>query len=155
MSYLCIALRKALSSFLLGAVSVIPVLLLSAVFFHLPPAHPLLLIPAAILVAFASSAFGVLLSFMVRQPEQVMVVFNLVRFPMMFLSDIIIPVSSMPHCLLPVILLQPLTYLTETIRYAYTGTYDIVSPEISFTASLILGIAFLALASDIIRRSKP
>ncbi len=154
-TYVCIALGKSLSSFLLGVISVVPVFLLSLAVLRVPPAHPLLLVVAAVLAAFASSTFGVLLSFLVKEPEQVMVVFNLVRFPMMFLSDIIIPVSSMPHYLIPVVLVQPLTYLTETVRYAYTGTYDILPPTLSFTISLILGIAFLLLASDTIRRSKP
>jgi len=154
-TYVCIALGKSLSSFLLGVISVVPVFLLSLAVLRVPPAHPWLLVVAAVLAAFASSTFGVLLSFLVKEPEQVMVVFNLVRFPMMFLSDIIIPVSSMPHYLIPVVLVQPLTYLTETVRYAYTGTYDILPPILSFTISLILGIAFLLLASDTIRRSKP
>jgi len=154
-SYVCIALGKALSSLLLGVISVVPVFLLAQIVLQVPPAHPFLLVISAILGAFASSTFGVLLSFLVKQPEQVMVVFNLVRFPMMFLSDIIIPISSMPQYLIPIVLALPLTYMTESIRFSYTGTYDVVPPALSFAVTLIIGLVCLILASITIKRSKP
>ncbi len=153
-SYTGVALGKTLSSFFLGLVSAIPVFLLAYLFIHVAPAHALLLLLAILLVSFSSSSFGVLLSFIIREPEQVMVVMNLVRFPMMFLSDVIIPVSLMPRYLSWIALTQPLTFMTETIRYAYMGSCDIVAPLVAYTVSFIMGLLFLLLAAYAIKRSR-
>jgi len=154
-NYTTIALGKTLSSFLMGIVSIIPVLILVMTILRTAPAHPFLLALATVLATFESSTFGVLLSFMVKDPTQVMVVFNLVRFPMMFLADVIVPVSLMPHYALPVVLLQPLTYSAEVVRFGYEGSFDILPPEISFVLTFIIGVFFLVLAGYIIKRSKP
>jgi len=153
--YNCISLGKSLSSFIMGIISVIPVLLLTLIILPQPPVFILLLTITIIITTFASSTFGVLLSFMVKDPTQVMSVFNIVRFTMMFLSGIIIPITAMPNYVIPISLALPLTYMTEAIRYAYIGSYDILPPEISITASLILSILFLVGASEVIKRSKP
>ncbi|MEB3755475.1 MAG: ABC transporter permease [Desulfurococcales archaeon] len=153
--YNCISLGKSLSSFIMGILSVIPVLLLTLIILPQPPAFILLLIITIIITTFASSTFGVLLSFMVKDPTQVMSVFNIVRFTMMFLSGIIIPITALPHYVIPISLALPLTYMTEALRYAYIGSYDLLPPEISITVSLILSILFLVGASEVIKRSKP
>ena len=140
---------------MMGVVSVIPVLILTLAVLQTRPIYPLLLAITALIATFTSSTFGVLLSFLVKDPAQVMVVFNLVRFPMMFLSDVVIPAVAMPNYLLPIVLIQPLTYLTEAMRFSYMGTYDTSSPGISVTISMALGIIFLILASNVIKRSKP
>ncbi len=153
-SYTGIALGKTLSSFFLGLASAIPILLLAYLVLHVVPAHALLLVLAIVLASFASSSFGVLLSFVIKEPEQVMVVMNLVRFPMMFLSDVIIPVSLMPRYLAWIALTQPLTFMTEAIRYSYTGSCDIVSPLTAFLASFLMSVVFLLLAAYAIRKSR-
>lgn len=153
-SYIGIALGKSLSSFFLGLVSAVPIFLLAYFILHVIPAHAILLVLAIILASFASSSFGVLLSFIIKEPEQVMVILNLVRFPMMFLSDVIIPVSLMPHYLLSIVLIQPLTYMTEAIRYASIGSCDIVSPLVAYVVSFLIGLAFLLLAAYAIKRSR-
>ncbi|MCE4607223.1 MAG: ABC transporter permease [Desulfurococcales archaeon] len=153
--YNCISLGKSLSSFIMGIISAIPVLLLTLIILPKPPAFTLLLTITILITTFTSSTFGVLISFLVKDPTQVMTVFNIVRFTMMFLSDIIIPITMMPHYVIPISLALPLTYMTEALRYAYTGSYDILPPEISITVSLILGILFLVGSSEVIKRSKP
>jgi len=153
-SYTGVALGKTLSSFFLGLVSAVPIFFLAYFIANAAPAHMLLLALAIVLASFTSSSFGVLLSFVIKEPEQVMVVMNLVRFPMMFLSDVIIPVSLMPRYLEWIALTQPLTFLTEAIRYAYTGSCDIVPPLVAYIASFLMGATFLLLAAYAIRRSR-
>jgi ABC-2 type transport system permease protein len=110
---------------------------------------------ASVLAAFASSSFGVLLSFAVKESEQVMVVFNLVRFPMIFLADVIIPVTSFPQYLIPVVLMQPLTYMAEALSYGYTGSYDLVQPVAPFSVMLLSGILFLYDTAALISKGRP
>jgi len=154
-SYVCIALGKSLSSFVLGIIASVPVLILAEIFVSAPHIHPLLLALCILLATFTSSTFGVLLSFLIKDPSQTMTIFNIVRFPMMFLSDVIIPVSTFPLVLKVISFLLPLTYITEAIRYSYSGTYDIVPPHISFTVTIILGVMFLYLSSLVIRKNIP
>ncbi len=153
--YNTISLGKSLSSFVMGIIASIPVLLLTIIILPQPPVYTLLLLATIIIATFTSSTFGVLISFLVKDPTQVMTVFNIIRFTMMFLSDIIIPVTAMPSYAIPISLALPLTYMTEALRYAYTGTYDILPPGISITISLITGILFLVAAGEVIKKSKP
>ncbi len=154
-SYMGIAFGKVLSSFILGVISLIPVLVLIEVTVFTPPTDPLLMAISVVIGTFTSSCFGVLLSFLVKDPSQTMNVFNLIRFPMMFLSNVIIPITPQEHLLATLSYLMPLTYITESIRYAYTGTYDLVPPYISYPITLLLGITFLYIASHVIKKSRP
>ena len=154
-SYVCIALGKSLSSFVLGIIALIPVLILAEIFTSTPPLNPLLLMVCVLLATFTSSTFGVLLSFLIKDPSQTMTIFNIVRFPMMFLSNVIIPVNTFPQILKIISLLMPLTYITEAIRYSYSGIYDIIPPYMSLSVTAILGILFLYLSSLVIKRNIP
>ncbi len=154
-NYTCIALGKSLSSFVLGTLSSIPVLLLSWLIVPASTVNPLLMIFTISLASFTSSTFGVLISFLVKDPSQVMTIFNLIRFPMMFLSNIIIPVNTLPPYFKLIALLLPLTYINESIRYSYTGRYDLVPPQISIGVTLVMGLIFLYISSIVIRRERP
>ncbi len=155
-SYTCVALGKTLSSFFMGILSSLPVLAL--IFIILKNSiviNPVLLVIALITTTFLSSSFGVLMSFLVKDPSQVMVVFNLIRFPMMFLSDILIPASSMPQALIPIMLLQPLTYITELLRYSITSYYDLVPPTISLIVTIVSSLILIITTGYIIEKQRP
>ena len=154
-SYMGIALGKALSSFLFGVLSAFPVVILALIIVPTLPSNPLLLIASIAIATFLSSTFGVLMSFSVNDPSQIMIVFNLVRFPMMFLSDTLIPVSGLPILFRAIALAMPLTYMTESIRYSYTTTYDLAPPAISTALSLALSLGFLLITSRLIKSKIP
>jgi len=154
-SYLGIAFGKALSSFLFGIISTVPVLILAYILVPVPPSSPILLIISIAIATFLSSTFGVLLSFSINDPSQIMVVFNLVRFPMMFLSDTIIPVISLPYIFRVIAYAMPLTYMTESIRFSYTTIYDIVPFTFSIAISILLSIIFLLITSKLIKSKIP
>jgi len=98
---------------------------------------------------------GVLLAFAVRDPAQAMTIFNTIRFPMIFLCDVIIPVSKLPQYLSLISLATPLTYSVEAIRYALVGDYDLVPPQISIPIIFISFFVFLYLTELLIKRSIP
>jgi ABC-2 type transport system permease protein len=154
-SYTSIVLGKTLSSFFMGLISVLPILAIVFPVLGRGPVHPVLLALVLTLATFSSAAMGVLLSFLIKDPAQVMVVFNLVRFPMMFVSDIIIPVSMMPPGSIPIVLAMPLTYMAEMSRYAMNGRYDILPPAVSITVTIIFTIILILLAARTIKESRP
>jgi len=154
-SYLGVALGKSLSSFFFGIFSSIATVAIIQLFLSISPHNPALLALCIVGSALQFSSMGVLLSFAVKDPAQAMTVFNSIRFPMIFLCNIIIPVSKLPQYLTPISLAIPLTYSVEAIRYALVGGYDIVPPQISVPLTFISFFAFLYFAEALIKRSIP
>ncbi len=154
-SYTCIALGKSLSSFLFGILSSLTTVIIAYMIVPVMPSNLLLFILCIILATFHSSTFGVLLAFLVKDPSQTMTIFNIIRFPMIFLSGIIIPLNSLPLPAKIASIFLPLTYSTEAIRYSYLGTYDFIPPVLSLCITLLSGLAFLLITSVLIEKSIP
>jgi len=130
-SYFGVALGKSLSSFFFGLLSLTTTLAIVWIFLSIPPHNLPLLAFTIVCAALQFSSMGVLLSFAVKDPAQAMTIFNSVRFPMMFLSNMIIPVTRFPPYLTPISFAIPLTYSVEAIRYALVGNYDVIPPQIA------------------------
>ncbi len=81
---------------------------------------PLLLL-ALLLSAAAFSALGAFVSVSVREVFEAQTLANFVRFPMMFLGGVFVPVATMPPGLQVVARLFPLTYSVEALRSALDG----------------------------------
>jgi len=154
-SYFGVAWGKSLSSFFFGLLSSIPTVAIIQLFLSISPHNPALLALCIVGSALQFSSMGVLLAFAVKDPAQAMTIFNTIRFPMIFLCDVIIPVSKLPKYLSPISLAMPLTYSVEAIRYALAGNYDIMPPQISIPITFISFFAFLYLAEVLIKRSIP
>lgn len=154
-SYLGVAFGKSLSSFFFGLLSSIGTVAVIWLFLSVSPHDPLLLTICIFGSALQFSSMGVLLSFAVKDPAQAMTIFNSVRFPMIFLCNIIIPISRLPQYLTPLSLAIPLTYASEAIRYSLVGAYDLIPPQISIPVTFASFVAFLYLSKILIKRSIP
>jgi len=150
-----IALGKSFGGFLFGLTTSLSTLLVVYVLLHALPLNPALFTLSLLLAVLQSSSFGVLLAFAVKDPSQTMTIFNLVRFPMIFLSGVIIPINQLPPPLEALSYTLPLTYSTELIRYSYTGKYSAIPPDIASIAMIAQTLAFLAVTSILIRKSIP
>jgi ABC-2 type transport system permease protein len=85
------------------------------------PAH---LIIGVVLGAFAFSALGVLLSAPASDtPSQVMMLSNLVRLPVIFVSGVFVPLAQMPVWGRSLAPLSPLSYSADLIRVAFGETH--------------------------------
>jgi len=80
-----------------------------------------LLALALLLAAAAFSALGAFVSVAVREVFEAQTLANFVRFPMMFLGGIFVPLTSMPPALRVVARALPLTYAVEALRAALDG----------------------------------
>lgn len=153
-SYTIIALGKTLSSFFFGILSSIVTL---AIVFSLAPVplhHTYLLLGFTLLSTFMFSSFGVLISYMLKEPSQTMTIFNAIRFPMMFLSGIFIPLEKTPLILRIISLALPLTYSVEGMRYSLMGK-AYINPWISLPTIIALSITFLLLTAYEIKQNIP
>jgi ABC-2 type transport system permease protein len=81
----------------------------------------LLLILALLLSASAFSAMGAFVSVAVREVFEAQTLANFIRFPMMFLGGVFVPLAAMPPTLQVVARLLPLTYAVEALRDALSS----------------------------------
>jgi ABC-2 type transport system permease protein len=80
-----------------------------------------MLVLALLLSATAFSALGAFVSVAVREVFEAQTLANFIRFPMMFLGGVFVPVDSLPAWLQVIARLLPLTYSVEALRAALTG----------------------------------
>lgn len=84
--------------------------------------HPLTLALGVIIASFCFSCFGILLSSSSSDmPSNVMMVSTLIKFPLIFISGIFIPIEKLPSWGIYLASLSPLTYFTELSRYCLQG----------------------------------
>jgi len=81
----------------------------------------LLLLVALLLSATAFSALGAFVSVAVREVFEAQTLANFIRFPMMFLGGVFVPVAALPLALRAAARLLPLTYSVEALRAALNG----------------------------------
>ncbi|MCD6291187.1 MAG: ABC transporter permease, partial [Anaerolineae bacterium] len=81
-----------------------------------------LLLLATLLISAASfAALGAFVSVAVKEIFEAQTLANFIRFPMMFLGGVFVPVASLPFWLQVIARLLPLTYSVEAFRSALAG----------------------------------
>jgi ABC-2 type transport system permease protein len=86
--------------------------------------HGILLLAAILLAAVCFSAIGMLLAVPpTNVPSNIMMLSSLIKFPLVFISGIFIPLEQMPSWGLVIAVLSPLTYFTDIVRYAFTDIH--------------------------------
>ena len=82
--------------------------------------HPGMLGWVLVLSAFCFGGLGVLLSAPpTNNPSQIMMLCNLVRMPLIFISGVLVPLAEMPGWSRALAPLSPLSYCTDVIRAAF------------------------------------
>lgn len=148
-----IFLGDVLSSFLFGVVvSVFPVVFGS--FIGAKIANPLALGFAMVLATFCFASFSILLSAYppTDTPAGVMMLSSMVKFPLVFISGIFIPIGELPLWGKTVALISPLTYFTDLARFSMQGTsyYPVV---MDFAVLVAFTIVFFVTATKIHERT--
>jgi ABC-2 type transport system permease protein len=122
---------------------------------HLDALQIIEVIPLLMLLAFALTAFGIVIASRMQRMESFQMVMGLVVNPMLFLSGAIFPLAGLATWLAVVTRLNPATYGIDPIRRVMLGESDAAPLTINgwvvpiWTEVLIvltLGIAMLALA---------
>jgi ABC-2 type transport system permease protein len=112
---------KLLGGMTFGLTVTLVVLVVSLAVFGAAGTNWLMLFLALILSAMAFSALGAFVSVAVREVFEAQTLANFIRFPMMFLGGVFVPLASMPSWLQVVARLLPLTYSVEALRAALQG----------------------------------
>jgi ABC-2 type transport system permease protein len=112
------------------------------------------LLAGVVLGAVAFGALGVLLAARgTDAPSEVMMLSNLVRLPLIFVSGVFVPVAEMPEWGRWAACLSPLSYCVDLLR-AGLGEAPFFAPSISVTALATFSTGFVALARFLHRRQR-
>lgn len=84
-----------------------------------------------VLIGISFTAFGIAIASRMEDMTGFQLIMNFVIFPIFGLSGALFPISSLPEWLVPITMLDPLTYGVEGIRYGLTGVSQI-HPGVSF-----------------------
>jgi ABC-2 type transport system permease protein len=117
--------------------------------------HALTLLASILVAACCFSAIGMLLAVPpTNVPSNIMMLSSLIKFPLVFISGIFIPLQQMPPWGLALAAISPLTYFTDIVRYSFNnGNYFAVSTDI--TALFIFTILFAVAAMYLHKRTMP
>jgi len=115
--------------------------------------NALVLCLGMVLAAFCFASFGVLLSAYPPTdiPSTVMMISNLVKFPLVFISGVFIPISGWGRIIASV---SPLTYFTDLVNYCTQGNcyYSVFG---DFAALIGFTLLFLVVAIKIHQKTIP
>lgn len=112
---------KLLGGMIFGLTVTLVVLFVSLLVFGSSGMNWLLLFLTLFLSATAFSALGAFVSVAVREIFEAQTLANFIRFPMMFLGGVFVPLDSMPGWLQVLARFLPLTYSVEALRAALSG----------------------------------
>jgi ABC-2 type transport system permease protein len=154
MSLLTLLLGKAaVGAFFAIGVSAVA-LIVGVVAFGAPIAHPGLLTAGLLVGSFSFSALGLIFgSIPTRNPGDVQMPSTLLRWGLLFISGVFIPLEEMAPAARAVAYLSPLTYAQDLMNHAVLGA-GLLTPWLDLLVLLGSGLLFLLPAVLMHRRSR-
>jgi ABC-2 type transport system permease protein len=142
---------KLLGGMAFGLTVTLVVLIITLIVFGAGGVNWLLLVLALLLSAAAFSALGAFVSVAVKEIFEAQTLANFIRFPMMFLGGVFVPVNSLPPGLQVVARALPLTYSVEALRAALSGGSP-VQAVLDLAALAAFAIVLFVLATRVLVR---
>ena len=136
-------LGDIISGFFFGLViSLVPILVgwlvLDTSFTHILP-----LIVALFLAVFCFSALGSLISALpTEMPQNIMMLANLIRFPLIFMSGVFLPLSDLPGWAQGLAYISPLTYAVDLFRWSMGGG-NFINVYFSYFMLVVFMVVFI------------
>ena len=144
------------AGFLYGAVISIVPLLVGVFAFGASIVNPFILAIDIVLSAFCFSALGSLISSApTDNPSNIMMLSNLVRLPLVFISGIFIPIDKMPTWGKAIAPISPLTYASDLARYALLDTGGGYPILLDIVMIFTFTVGFITIGTAIHKRSMP
>lgn len=108
-------------------------------------------VPAVVLIAIASTFFGLFIAVAVSEVFEAQTFSNFFRFPMMFLCGLFFPIEKLPFFLKPLSYILPLTYGADVLHGSVHGSH-VFPYSLSFALMIIFCIGLFSLSLWNIRR---
>jgi len=109
---------KTGGAILFGVTNALIPIILATFLANLSSVDWLIVVPAVVLLAFASTFLGLFIAVSVSEVFEAQTFSNFVRFPMMFLCGLFFPISDLPVFLRPLSYLFPVTYGVDILHGA-------------------------------------
>lgn len=142
-------LGGAVFGMMMGAVMT----LVSLVFLGASIAHPSLFAVSLLLSVLALSALGALVAVSIREVFEAQTLSNYLRFPMVFLCGIFLPVEAMPQPLQALAYLLPVTYSVDALRRTSVGSLGLIPFLMDILALALFLVTFHVVATRLLKRS--
>jgi ABC-2 type transport system permease protein len=142
-----IFLGDVLSSFVFG-VLVSALAATASLLIGVPVGNPLLLCFALVLSTFCFASFSILLSAYppTDNPATIMMLSSMIKFPIVFISGVFIPIEELPVWGRAISSISPLTYFTDLARYSIQGTsYYPIAVDILVLIAFTVAFLFAAI----------
>ncbi|MBN2062818.1 MAG: ABC transporter permease [Deltaproteobacteria bacterium] len=143
-----------LASALVGVIiSIVPILI--AIGFGVSFTGPITLALAIITGSVCFATMALLLSVApVSGPQYAQMLSTLVKFPLLFISGVFIPLKDLPEAARVIGFISPLTYFTDIARYA-TGHGSFLPLYVDFLAIIAFTVVFWVIAVRFHKRTLP
>jgi ABC-2 type transport system permease protein len=143
-----------LASFAFGlGISLVPIIL--GLFLGITIASPLIFALAVILAAFCFASLGPVFSIPPTDlPATINMIASVVKFPIVFISGIFIPLDELPAWGKAVAYISPLTYFTDIARYSIQGE-GYLPVAVDLLVLLAFTAIFLVVAMKLHQRTMP
>jgi ABC-2 type transport system permease protein len=110
--------------------------------------NPFLLCFGLVLATFCFASFSILLSAYppTDNPATIMMLSSMIKFPLVFISGVFIPLGELPVWGKTIAAISPLTYFTDLARYSIQGTsYYPVALDIIALVTFTIAFLFIAI----------
>lgn len=104
-------------------------------FAGMPLRRPDVFATGLLLGAWTFALLGILASVLVKEVFEAMALMNFLRFPLLFVSGVFVPLSEMPAWIRPVAYLSPLTHVVELLRFGTAGEGHFSTPWVPLGAA--------------------
>lgn len=147
-----IIMGDIVAGMIFGIIINIIVIIVSQVFLNYS-INIFILLTGILLASFCFSSLGVLLaSPSVRAPSHIMMFSSLIRFPLIFISGIFIPLENLHGIARILTYLSPITYLVDIFNFSFKGESSI-SLIIDFAALFAFTVVFMYLSNRFHKRN--
>ena len=117
--------------------------------------HSITLLAAILIASCCFSAIGMLLAVPpTNVPSNIMMLSSLIKFPLVFISGIFIPLEQMPPWGLALAVLSPLTYFTDLVRYSFTDDH-FFPVEIDIAVLAVFTLVFTVVTMYLHKKTMP
>ena len=117
--------------------------------------NPLVLAVAIILGSMCFAALSVIISSPPKNaPQYSQMISSLIKFPLVFISGVFVPLSELPNFARGICYISPLTYFTDIARYAMGGN-NFIPIAVDFIAIIGFTIVFWIVAVELHNRTLP
>ena len=145
-------LAKITGAIVFGIFNAFIPVIFTAFFVNLGTVNWGMMLLAVLLIAITSTLLGLLIAVFAKQVFEAQTFSNFFRFPMLFLCGLFVPLSTLPAFVRPVSFLLPLTYGTDLLNGAITGT-NLLQPMLCYGVLLVSTVGlFLVCLHNINRK---